>query len=257
MLRNSSPLNSASFAPFDDIPSARSRTGELFTVDSPFEFGASDNAPSDRGAANRRSGITLRDTSDQLVQVLPASGVKRHLMARRGMAAEFIQATSRDRVEHRFHAPRHLLVAFEQGMRREGETFVEGLPRSTRRDLTRKLTFVPAGHEYHEWHEPRIPIRLMYFYFDPRELEIQSALGISSAPLSPRLFFEDLALWDTVFKMRSLVENPTSENRPYFEALSIVLVHELVRLDRGTDRIEPRILAEVLPHGSNGLSLHI
>jgi AraC family transcriptional regulator len=29
------------------------------------------------------------------------------------------------------------------------------LPRSTLRDVKRKLTFVPAGHEYREWQEAR------------------------------------------------------------------------------------------------------
>jgi len=47
----------------------------------------------------------------------------------------------------------HLLAVCEEGERREGETFVEGLPRSTLRDLRRKLTLVPAGHAYRDWHE--------------------------------------------------------------------------------------------------------
>jgi AraC family transcriptional regulator len=60
---------------------------------------------------------------------------------------------------------------YEKGVRRDGETFVEGLPRSTLRNLERKLTFVPAGHEYHEWHEPQgRTMRLMHFYFDPSHL---------------------------------------------------------------------------------------
>ena len=70
------------------------------------------------------------------------------------MAAEIVQATRHERIQYRFHAPRHLLVVYEQGVRRDGETFVEGLPRSTLRDFKRKLTFVPAGHEYCEWQEP-------------------------------------------------------------------------------------------------------
>ena len=159
-------------------------------------------------------------------------------MAWRGMAAELVQSTSHDRVEYRFRASSHLLAAYEQGGRRDGETVVEGLPRSTRRDLSRKLTFVPAGHEYREWQESRAPMRLMYFYFDPAELQVQSALGASDTSFTPRLFFEDPMLWGTVLKLASLLKAPTPENRLYFEALGVVLVHELVRLNRGVDRIE-------------------
>jgi AraC family transcriptional regulator len=50
-------------------------------------------------------------------------------------------------------------VAYERGARRDGETSLDGLPRSRRRDLTRMLTLVPAGHAYHEWHELRSPVR--------------------------------------------------------------------------------------------------
>ena len=54
----------------------------------------------------------------------------------------------------------------ERGVRRDGDTYVEGLPRSTLRDLSRKLTFVPAGHEYHEWQVPRVLTRLTLFVAD-------------------------------------------------------------------------------------------
>ena len=88
------------------------------------------------------------------------------------MAAEIVQATRRERIDIRFRAPAHLLVVVEQGVRAAGETSVEGLPRSTLRDLARKLTFVPAGHAYHEWMEPSLLPRITYFYFDPAQLQL-------------------------------------------------------------------------------------
>ena len=93
------------------------------------------------------------------------------------MAAEIIQATRRERIDIRFRAPVHLLIVSEQGVRLAGETMVEGLPRSTLRDVRRKLTFVPAGHAYHEWHEPRVLPRATYFYFDPAKLPVDPELG--------------------------------------------------------------------------------
>lgn len=145
-------------------------------------------------------------------------------------------------MEFRFRAPRHLLVVYEQGSRRAGETLVQGLPRSQRRDLAKRLTLVPAGHEYHEWLEPRTPVRLMFFHFDPAEMQThvasESGQGLSFAP---RMFFEDQTLWGTALKLKHLLEMPASENPLYLEALGVVLVHELARLDRGADAIEPQV----------------
>jgi AraC family transcriptional regulator len=55
------------------------------------------------------------------------------------MTAETVQSTSQANVKYRFRAPMHLLVAYEEGERSDGETFVEGLPRSTLRNFARKL----------------------------------------------------------------------------------------------------------------------
>jgi AraC family transcriptional regulator len=150
------------------------------------------------------------------------------------MTAETVQAKTLDRIEFRFRAPMHLLVVCERGVRRDGDTFVEGLPRSALRDLTRKLTFVPAGHEYHEWQDPRILTRLAYFYFDPGWLPVQDELGSADMPLAPRLFFEDQALSCTARKLETLIDNPESNSQLYFEALSVVLAHELMRVNGGT-----------------------
>jgi hypothetical protein len=43
-----------------------------------------------------------------------------------GVPAESVQCTSWDKVEYRFSAPAHLLVAYEKGERWSGETFIEG-----------------------------------------------------------------------------------------------------------------------------------
>jgi AraC family transcriptional regulator len=148
-----------------------------------------------------------------------------------GMAAETVQVTRRERIDIRFRAPVHLLVVVEQAVRQAGETSVEGLPRSTLRDLRRKLTFVPAGHEYHEWHEPSLLPRALYFYFDPEKLLANLELDYPAGLRAPRLFFEDAALWETAFKWRRLLESPGTNSRLCFEALGVILAHELVRPD--------------------------
>jgi AraC family transcriptional regulator len=241
VLRNSSPVDSASYDPIDDVQSRSSQSGSILKMNEPSGLAPRERHWDDCSPTGRRSDYLLKNVSYPFVEISPSNTVKRLRMTWSGMVAEFVQSTSHDRIEYRFCAPRHLFVAFEQGARRDGETFVEGLPKSTRRDLARKLTFVPAGHEYHEWHDPRIPARLMFFYFDPAELETHSTLDFSNVSFTPRLFFEDSTLLDTVFKLKRLIESPEPENRLYFEALAIVLVHELVRLDRGADRVEAQV----------------
>jgi AraC family transcriptional regulator len=172
------------------------------------------------------------------VEISPSDIVKRRTVTWDGMAAEIVQATMREKIEFSFRAPRHLLAVYDQGMRCDGDTFVEGLPRSRLRDVRRKLMFVPAGHEYHEWQEPRVLARVVYFYFDPARMPTHPDMGAAPAPLAPRLFFEDAALLDTALKLKRLIESAGSDNSPYFEALGIVLAHELVRLNAGAPRIE-------------------
>jgi AraC family transcriptional regulator len=161
------------------------------------------------------------------VDISPREVVKRRAASWGGMAAETVQATKRERIDISFRAPVHLLIVGEQGARAAGETSVEGLPRSTLRDLTRKLTFVPAGHDYHEWHEPRVLLRATYFYIDPTRLPVGPELCAAETLLTPRLFFEDAAIWETARKLRTLIEGPRADNPLYLDALGIVLAHEL------------------------------
>jgi AraC family transcriptional regulator len=151
-------------------------------------------------------------------------------MTGRGIRVELVQSTSRNRIEFRYRGTSHLILAYEQGVRRGGETFVDGMSLSALRDFTRKLMFLPAGHDYFEWHQLHTSAHLLYVYFDPAEPSVQSALAKSCSPLNPRLFFEDASLWSTVGKLKDLIVNAAGrENLPYFEALGAVLVHELLR----------------------------
>ena len=175
---------------------------------------------------------------DHGVAVQPSDAVKRSPRACDGMVAEIVQATRREKLELRFCGPLHLLAVYDQGMRRDGDTFVEGLPRSKLRDVTRKLTFVPAGHAYHEWHEPCALMRVVYFYFDPARMPAHPETGVAPASLAARLFFEDAALADTALKLSRLIEHTDFDSSRYFEALGAILAYELVRLNAGAPRIE-------------------
>lgn len=179
--------------------------------------------------------------ADQSATVPTVSIAPHRMVSRSGsmwhsMGMELVKTTGQERTDYTFHSSSHLLIAYQQGVRRDGESFVEGLPRSTLRDVARKLTLVPAGHRYREWHDPRTPICVTYLYFDPAELRIDPSQGHSL--LSPRLLFEDATIWNTVEKLRQAVDVPDNISGLYVEALGAVLLHEIARLNRGNPRVE-------------------
>jgi AraC family transcriptional regulator len=173
------------------------------------------------------------ETAHPVVQISPSQAVTRRSASWPGMAGEIVHANRRERINFRFCAPVHMLAMYERSVRQQGGTFIEGLPESMQLDCSRKLIFVPAGHEFHEWQEPRTLPRVAFFYFNPTRLGCSPELDFSSMLPAPRLFFEDSALWDTALKLKTLIESDASDNRLYVEALSIVLAHELVRHNTG------------------------
>src|SRR3981081_2670813 len=145
-----------------------------------------------------------------IVDISPPEIVNRHSRAWLGLHVETVQVTRHTPFEYGFRAPFHLLIAAELAERYDGETFVEGLPRSTLRDFTRKLTFVPAGHDFRGWQRPRVLTRLTHFCIGPRGPLADPALRLDEIELKARRFCYDRDLWDTALKLKSLVDNPGS-----------------------------------------------
>jgi AraC family transcriptional regulator len=172
------------------------------------------------------------------VDVTPYHAVTRNGINCTGMHVELVQAKMNERVEHKFRSPLHLLAAYQRGVRRDGESCVDGVPRSTLRDVAKKMTFVPAGHLYREWYDPRIPTSVAYFYFDPAVFQMASYEAPAVTSLKARLFFEDATIWNTAAKLARAIDTPGAGNQPYVEALGVVLMHEIVRLNRGALRRE-------------------
>jgi AraC family transcriptional regulator len=117
---------------------------------------------------------------------------------------------------------------------RRGAIEYGGLPKSTLREFNCKLSFVPAGHRFYGWETPRVLTRVTYFYIDFKNCLFDPGSGITCPTISPRLFFFDQALWDTALKLKAEVGNSDPSSLPYVEALSLVLMHELARLERTT-----------------------
>jgi AraC family transcriptional regulator len=177
--------------------------------------------------------------SRPLVNISPPEIAKRRSTTWSGFRGETVQIMRHTPFEYAFRAPWHLLIAAEVAERYDGESFVEGLPRSTLRDFTHKLTFVPAGHGFRGWQRPRALARTTYLYIDPRGSLADPALRFEEIEFKPRLFFYDHDLWQTALKLKSVIENADTVHRQYAEALGIVVTHELVRINSDTELHEP------------------
>jgi AraC family transcriptional regulator len=189
------------------------------------------------GGSISRSGFHSSHRS--IVEISPPDIVRRRLTNWGAIQADTVKVTRRGTFEYGFQAQRHLLIAYERAERHEGETLIEGLPKSTLREFNCKLSFVPAGHRFYGWETPRVLTRVTYFYIDLQNRLFDQGSGISYPTISPRLFFFDQAVWDTARKLKAEVGNSDPSNRQYVEALSLVLMHELIRLERTAFEVRP------------------
>jgi AraC family transcriptional regulator len=167
-----------------------------------------------------------------IVEISPPDIARRRLANWGAIQADAVRVTRRETFEYGFQARRHLLIVHERAERHDGETLIEGLPKSTLREFSCKLSFVPAGHRFYGWQTPRVLTRVTYFYIDLQDRWFDPGSGIARPMIGPRLFFFDQAVWDTALKLKAQVGNSDPASRPYAEALSLVLMHELIRSER-------------------------
>jgi AraC family transcriptional regulator len=163
-----------------------------------------------------------------LVDFRPASIFRRQIAVWCGLSGEFTRAIRREPFEVEYNGASHLMIAYETAQRFDGETIIDGLPRSTLRDISRKLVFVPAGLGFREWQEPSSLMSAIYLLVDPNILLIHDVEHSGSRACAPRLFFESTALWQTALKLRGLIETGPTASPLYAEALAVVLLHELL-----------------------------
>ncbi len=242
MLMNPAPsaIVTLAVSAFADKAPRPEQPGPLPSADwrGPFKREKAQRANSVAHAQLRRRSA---DGADHRVEISSADTVISRTAISDGIFAEVVQAVGHDKFEFRFRAPMHLLVVYEQGTRRDGDTFVEGLPRSKLRDFGRRLTLVPAGCEYLEWHAPRTFARLMFVYLEPAKLKVPFNAGTTDVAFAAKLFFQDATLLGTALKLMRSLESPAPKNQSYLEALGMVLAHELIRSQEGTPRAEPQL----------------
>src|SRR5215468_9278461 len=120
------------------------------------------------------------------IDFFPAD-VVRHRTARwRGVCAKTMQIINHEPVEYRFKQQCHLLIAVEQGVCHDAETFIEGLPTSTVRNCSHRLMFVPAGRKFLGVQRPRLLTRAICLYIDPHTVPVDPDFRFAEAELQPR-----------------------------------------------------------------------
>jgi AraC family transcriptional regulator len=167
-----------------------------------------------------------------IVEISPPDIARRRLANWGAIHGDAVRVTRRETFEYGFQARRHLLIVYERAERDDGETTIEGLPKSTLREFNCKLSFVPAGHRFYGWQTPRVLTRVTYFYIDMQDRLFDLESGNRCPTISPRLFFFDQAIWDTALKLKAEVGKSDPGSRQYADALGLVLMHELIRLER-------------------------
>ena len=175
--------------------------------------------------------FTKTTTFLERVDIAPAEIVRRTSTRWDGIVAENIELTRREPISYRLQPRGHMLIISERQTRDEGETSIEGLPKSTLHEFSHKLSFVPAGHQFYGWQKPRVLPRFTYLHLDPKSRLLQSELRFSEVELRPRLFFFDQNFWDTALKLKA--QAGQDNGSAYAEALALVIAHELIQLERG------------------------
>jgi len=163
------------------------------------------------------------------VTVEPSAIVERHACAWPGLHVETMAAIDRTPFNCHYSASWHLLIAAQRGERIAGESMIEGGPRSSLRNFTGLLTFVPAGYTFHGWQTPRVLTQATCFYIDP-DGPVFDRDSLADIALKPRLFFEDNELWHVAGQLKDAVLSCNASHR-YAEALGVVLGHELIRVN--------------------------
>ena len=175
------------------------------------------------------------DSGCHPVEFRPAGIARRDVTRWNGLRMDEVEIVRREAYEYDAHASCHLLIMAERGERDDGETTVDGLPRSTLRNFSGRLSFVPGGHRFWGWGRPRVLTRVTYFYIDPTGPLLDPELRFAETEFKPRLYFHDQELWSIASKLKAQADNQSPGQQQYAEALGILLAHELLRLNNDGD----------------------
>jgi AraC family transcriptional regulator len=109
----------------------------------------------------------------------------------------------------------------------DGETQIAGLPRSHRKDLRNKITFLPSGAILHGWTAIEKPSSCMTVYFEGSAPAQSPFADLSDLP--PMLEFEDHMLRSVMMQLHAILHDPSLDTPGYAETLGTLLTYEMSR----------------------------
>ena len=90
------------------------------------------------------SELSSTEISPPVVEFAPPDIARRHIATWNGLQTDAVEVIRREPFAFEYMAARHLLIMCERAERDDGETLVEGLPRSTVSTVTSWASFRPV-----------------------------------------------------------------------------------------------------------------
>jgi AraC family transcriptional regulator len=156
-----------------------------------------------------------------------------------GLTAEYVEVKHLVPFAYGFTPSHHHVIFSERAVRRDGETRIDGLAPSARRNFSRTICIVPAGCGIEGWQVPSIHSKVAHFSVAPDWPLLDPALRPAPTEVRPRLFLDRSGIEATAIKLRTMIGRQDPSDRLYAEALGIVFQHELLRLVCNAGRVDP------------------
>jgi AraC family transcriptional regulator len=132
--------------------------------------------------------------------------------------------------EYAWQGKSHYLALHDIRLR-DGEMRSDDGPPTHERETRGKLSFIPAGCRVWGWAVPASSHNsFTALYFDPREMEEDIAQRFRNAALGTQVNFSDPALFGTVSKLRSVLDQPGDTDELYLQSLLCLCAVEVCRL---------------------------
>jgi AraC family transcriptional regulator len=142
-----------------------------------------------------------------------------------GLSAENVRIAGPSEYDFRLEVSPNFLMLLDLH-RVDGETEVTGGPRTHKKNLRHRLTFVPTGAQISGWSRIIKPASFTALYFDPRLLD-ENRCDLSQMPALAE--FEDHMLRTTMLQFQAILNDPNLDQPGYAETLAILLAFEIGR----------------------------
>lgn len=143
-----------------------------------------------------------------------------------GISVESVRLGSPCEYDFRLRASSNFLMLLDL-QRMDGETAIPGAPRSHRKNLRHRLSYVPADCEISGWSRIVKPASFTAVYFDPHMLQ-EDRCDLTQLP--PTIEFEDNMLRTAMLQFEAIIKNPALDQPGYAETLAILLAYEIGRM---------------------------